>query len=156
MKFVGSFFGVGLIPGAPGTYASALTVAVFFLLHRLAPWSGTPLAGFCLPAAAALLLGLVSIFAARSLPPGEKDPRWFVLDECSGQCLALVGVSQGNYWLGPLIVFGLFRLFDIIKPGPVRRLESLPAGWGILADDLAAGALACVCWHLSVFVSHAL
>ncbi len=94
------------------------------------------------------LLGVpLSTRAARAL--GSKDPGCIVIDEIAGQLLASAVVplfpsrslaSQVGLWA---VSFLSFRLFDIWKPGPIRRLQRLPEGWGIVADDLLAGALAC-------------
>jgi phosphatidylglycerophosphatase A len=72
---------------------------------------------------------------------GIEDPRFVVVDEVVGQWLALAGARVFN-WKSWLAAFVLFRLFDIWKPFPVRQLESLPGGLGIVADDLMAGLYA--------------
>jgi phosphatidylglycerophosphatase A len=71
---------------------------------------------------------------------GRKDPQFVVIDEVAGQWIALLG-SRAN-WRHALIALLLFRLFDIAKPFPIRRLENLPGGWGIVFDDVAAGLYA--------------
>jgi phosphatidylglycerophosphatase A len=68
---------------------------------------------------------------------GREDPGHVVIDEVAGQWLTLV-VCRPD-WPHALLGLGLFRLFDITKPWPIRKLEALPAGWGIMLDDLAAG-----------------
>ena len=81
---------------------------------------------------------------------GRKDPGEIVVDEIAGQAIALVGLhavlpagsTDTVKWGLVVVSFGLFRAFDILKPGPVDRLQSLPGGWGVMADDLLAGALA--------------
>ena len=81
---------------------------------------------------------------------GKNDPREVVADEVAGQALTFIILSfsiDAILSLNRLIIvtvagFALFRLFDIIKPWPANRLEKLPAGWGILADDLMAGIYA--------------
>ncbi len=74
---------------------------------------------------------------------GREDPGSFVLDEVVGQMLALLPVLPGPLsWPRALLAFVLFRIFDVLKPPPCRRLESLPGGLGIMADDVAAGAFA--------------
>ena len=78
---------------------------------------------------------------------GKQDPREIVVDELAGQCTTFVPAVMLTQ-LNPLLVAGLgfflFRLFDIAKPFPIKKLEKLPAGWGILADDLLAGLYAAV------------
>jgi phosphatidylglycerophosphatase A len=71
---------------------------------------------------------------------GRHDPGFVVIDEVAGQWIALLGSPVD--WRHALIALILFRLFDITKPFPARQLESLPAGWGIVFDDVAAGLYA--------------
>ena len=78
--------------------------------------------------------------------PGVKDPQFVVIDEVAGQLIALIGVPFG--WKTFLAGFILFRGFDILKPPPVRQLEALPEGTGIVVDDVAAGLYACAVMHL--------
>src|SRR5206468_12579755 len=72
---------------------------------------------------------------------GGKDPSIVVVDEVIGQWIAIAAAPVIN-WKSVLAAFILFRLFDIWKPPPVRQLESLPGGWGIVADDIMAGVYA--------------
>jgi phosphatidylglycerophosphatase A len=82
----------------------------------------------------------------------EKDPGCIVIDEVAGQILACAAIplvpaiaaGGGRTWWPWLAAFVLFRLFDIVKPGPVRRLQVLRGGWGVVMDDVAAGILAAV------------
>jgi len=71
---------------------------------------------------------------------GRTDPGFVVIDEVIGQWIALLGIPFD--WRHGLIALVLFRIFDITKPFPVRRLERLPGGWGIVFDDVAAGLYA--------------
>jgi len=73
----------------------------------------------------------------------EKDPSRIVIDEWAGQWICFIGIPVD--WRFALGGFVLFRLFDIVKPPPVRNLESLTGGWGIMADDIAGGVLALIC-----------
>ncbi len=77
---------------------------------------------------------------------GKKDPGQCNVDEIAGQSLALLAMPVGSWVWQPLVVaataFVAFRFFDILKPPPIRRLEKLPRGWGVLADDLLAGLYA--------------
>jgi phosphatidylglycerophosphatase A len=75
----------------------------------------------------------------------SEDPKPFVLDEVAGQWLALIAIpfhSTGGLFLAVTTQFFLFRFFDIVKPPPARQAESLPFGWGVVTDDLAAGVYA--------------
>lgn len=137
---VATFFGAGLGKPGPGTYGS---VAALLL------WA---LAGIGLHISPQLLLLLLSagiIFSiALGVPAatiaaresGRHDPGFVVIDEVAGQWITLL-FSPAD-WRHGLIALILFRLFDITKPFPVRRLERLPAGWGIVFDDVAAGLYA--------------
>jgi phosphatidylglycerophosphatase A len=130
-RVAATFLGAGHFPVAPGTFASLLAALVHaFLLVRL------PLAGRIAIIAGTFLLGVAaSSAAARSF--GLKDPRPVVIDEVVGQWAALLLAPAS--WIPLLAGFLLFRLFDILKPLGIRKIESLPSGWGIMADDMAAG-----------------
>ncbi|MBI4617996.1 MAG: phosphatidylglycerophosphatase A [Planctomycetes bacterium] len=131
-----TFFGLGLAPIAPGTFgtAGALAVQAALLAAGLAA-TWTPAA----VATAAALVG-VSVGTWAENHFRKKDPGPFVLDEVAGYFLTLA-------WIDPaygtaIAAFVLFRIFDIAKPFPVNRAERLPGGWGIVLDDLVAGAYA--------------
>jgi len=89
---------------------------------------------------------------------GKNDPGEVVADETAGQAVTflispLMGVgpvSSGRVWIVAIAGFLLFRIFDIAKPWPIRKLEKLPQGWGILADDLLAGVFAAILLQLGV------
>ncbi len=124
-------FGCGRAPRAQGTVAAAAATLVAAFLLTFAP--------FLLPILilAALLSGL---WAIRRLALTD-DPSWVVIDEIAGQWIALLAAARG----GPLLLlagFVLFRLFDILKPGPIRSAERLPGALGVMADDVLAGAAA--------------
>jgi phosphatidylglycerophosphatase A len=138
-KVVASAFGLGYLPVAPGTWSSAAAALVWVGIPRLpAPWW------------AVLQVGLLVVTVAVGLAVcpraeaafGRKDPSQFVLDEVAGQWLACLAFR----WRGPaataLVAFLAFRLFDVAKPFPIRRLEKLHAGWGVMLDDLLAGVYA--------------
>ncbi len=132
--------GVGYARVAPGTFGSLL---------------GLPLAwGLCaadlhpaLYAGAAAALFLVGVRASTEAAAhfGRHDPRACVVDEIAAFPVVFAGVALGLMpfnLLSAVLGFGLFRLFDIWKPPPVRTLERLPRGWGVMADDLMAGIYA--------------
>ncbi len=126
-----TFFGTGFFPIAPGTAASFLTMLLFKLgLYKLS-WSFQALIIVALFIAG----GAASTRYARLL--NRKDPGRIVIDETCGQLIALFLVTPG--WKELLLAFFLFRIFDIIKPYPIKKLEALPHGWGIMADDVGAG-----------------
>jgi phosphatidylglycerophosphatase A len=141
-KILATVFGLGFFPAAPGTLASAAAVAAYVLILHGLPW----ILSLGLLAALSLLGGLAAGLYARDL--GQPDPSRIVIDEVCGQLVALLLLPVA--WLPLAISFALFRIFDIIKPFPINRLERLPAGWGIMADDLAAGAAAGLLVHLLI------
>ena len=95
-----------------------------------------------------MLIILIGIPAATrvSRASGGKDPQFVVIDEVAGQLIALIAVPLS--WKSLLVGLILFRVFDIVKPPPVRQLEQLPEGTGIVLDDVAAGIFACISIHL--------
>jgi phosphatidylglycerophosphatase A len=146
-RVVSTLLGAGRFPVAPGTFASLIAALLHvFLLSRLPlPWRAVAVAGvFALGVAAA---------TATSRALGEKDPRRIVIDEVVGQWVALFLAPAG--WLPVLAGFLFFRFFDILKPLGIRRLEALPSGWGIMADDAAAGLASLVLLQL-LFALHVL
>jgi len=139
-----TFFGTGLLRPAPGSWGSAATVVLWWLLTR---W----LAPGMQPAAAMLLAALavgVGIPAATQVAraTGLKDPQFVVIDEVAGQLITLVLIPVS--WKSLLLGFILFRGFDIVKLPPVRSLERLPEGTGIVIDDVGAGLYALAVMHI--------
>jgi phosphatidylglycerophosphatase A len=159
-------FGVGYIPGAPGTYGSAVAVVIYLGLGALELHgaSHNAVAGIVPPLVTAfhwtlnaLLLTafcLVGIWASgRTIPIfGKSDPSQAVVDEVMGQLITFCFVPFGLSWPFILAGFLLFRLFDIWKPFPIRTLEMLPGGLGICADDIVAGVYAGICLALGYVV----
>jgi phosphatidylglycerophosphatase A len=133
-RVIGTWFGLGYIPKAPGTAGSLGALAIAWALHESA---AVDRAAF---AALAIVLAIPGIWAAGAVAKeiGRKDPQIVVVDEVVGQWITLAGATHlnGKSWLA---AFVLFRLFDIWKPAPVRQLEKLPGGLGIVADDAMAG-----------------
>jgi len=141
-KILSTFFGLGLFPIAPGTLASAVVVLAYrFVLHDLA-W---PLYILLL---AVLLLAGTAASALYAAELGRPDPGRIVVDEVCGQLAALTLMPSG--WIALALTFAFFRFFDIIKPWPIRRLEKLPGGWGIMADDIGAGLAAAALGRLAL------
>ncbi|GIW71734.1 MAG: phosphatidylglycerophosphatase A [Planctomycetota bacterium] len=136
--------GLGLVPRAPGTWGTLGGLLQFAALaHAGAEWA-VPLCGLAWLGASWALAGV----ALRRW--GGRDPQAVVSDEVGGYLLAvsLTGWSGLGWWWRAGLGLVLFRLFDVAKPGPVRRAEGLPAGLGIAADDLVAGLLANACLQL--------
>jgi len=141
---VATVFGIGRLRPGPGTWGSLATVLLWARLASVvAPELRTPVA-----VALALLVTLVGIPAATRVARGSgaKDPQFVVIDEVAGQMVALIAVPLA--WKSFLAGFILFRAFDIVKPPPVRQLEALPEGTGIVLDDVAAGLYALMGVHL--------
>ncbi len=130
--------GAGLLPKMPGTYGSAATALLIWLIWQYLPPSPWILvAGLLLFSALCIAYGG---WAQEFL--GRKDPGPVVVDEAAGICLTLLFQPLKHPLWTLIAAFVAFRLFDITKPPPARQLEKLPAGWGILMDDLAAALYA--------------
>lgn len=139
-KIIAIFFGVGYFPVAPGTLTSLLVVVLYkFYLYKLS-WPFYLLLVFIL-----FFVG-VSVSTKYSLELKKKDPRKIVIDEAVGQLLVLFRMSEA--WFPIISCFLLFRFFDIIKPYPIRKIETLPEGWGIMMDDIIAAVYAGVLFNL--------
>jgi len=141
---VATFFGIGRLKPGPGTWASVATV----LLWVFASFSIRPASRLWATVVAAALVTLIGIPAATRVSRGAglKDPQFVVIDEVAGQLVALIGAPL--VWKSFLAGLILFRVFDILKPFPIRRLERLPEGTGIMVDDLGAGIYALIIMHL--------
>ena len=137
-KATATFFGVGLLRPGPGTWGSLATVILWWLLSQVI----RPDAQTLVAALLAAFVTMIGIPAATlvSHASGLKDPQFVVIDEVAGQLIALIAVPVS--WKSLLAGFILFRGFDIFKPPPVRQLERLPEGAGIVIDDVAAGLYA--------------
>jgi phosphatidylglycerophosphatase A len=132
---VATFFGIGNVRPGPGTWGSAATVLLWWLVARsIAPQWQSGMAA--LLAVIAVLIGIpAATRVARA--SGRKDPQFVVIDEVAGQLITLIAAPIT--WQSLLVGFILFRAFDIVKPPPVRQLERLPEGAGIVVDDVGAG-----------------
>ncbi len=144
---VATFGGAGLMRPAPGTWGSLAALPVAWLILVLfGPWG--------------LVVG-IAVVTAVGLPATEyevraslsDDPAHVVIDEVAGQWIALLPVAFGAWWTGSALLalwpgwiaaFGLFRLFDIWKPGPIGVADRRGDAWGVMLDDLIAGAFAAV------------
>lgn len=142
---VGTFFGTGLLKPGPGTYGAVAALLLWYGVAHLFPCS--LLAWAIGTAIAAVLVTAIGIPASTIVAreSGRKDPGFVVVDEAAGQLIALIGISPD--WRHAAISLLFFRIFDILKPPPVRQFERLPEGTGIMMDDVAAGVLALLCAH---------
>jgi len=151
-RLLASCLGLGWLPIAPGTWGALPPTVVFALMAYL----NASAFSISVTMAVLAMVGCVIcvLFAPASIAAvGKVDPPEVVADEFAGQAvtflavpfLAAPGGHLGRVLAISLAGFLLFRVFDIIKPCPIKRLEKLPSGWGILADDLLAGVFAGIC-----------
>jgi phosphatidylglycerophosphatase A len=143
---LGTWFGCGLSPVAPGTFGSLGAIPLHFLLCRTA-----------MPVHIAAIVAITAIgtWAAQRIATvlDQKDPQRVVIDEVAGVLIAMAFVRESTL-LAAAAAFALFRLFDITKPGPIRRAEHAPPiGFGIMADDLLAGLAAGILARVAVILT---
>lgn len=144
-KITATFFGVGYFPVAPGTMTSAIIVLLYkFFLHRLS-WP--------------IYLGLFFVLFALGIIVSDvysravkkEDPRIVVIDEAAGQLIVLFLLSP--QWSLCAASFLLFRFFDIVKPYPIKRVETFPGGFGIMLDDIVAAIFAGIVINLFLLLT---
>ena len=143
-KLVATFFGAGRLKPGPGTWGSLATVILWALASSRIPAADRAYATIVVAAAVTFIGIPAATLVARG--SGLKDPQFVVIDEVAGQLVALIAVPLA--WKTFLAGFILFRVFDMWKPFPIRRLERLPEGTGIVVDDLGAGLYALAVMHL--------
>lgn len=142
-------FGLGRLPKMPGTWGSlggiALAVGICELASAVAAGYA---AGIYITACIVVAAAGVWVSSCVVKASGNHDPQYVVIDEISGQMIALVGA--GTAWAGPggwkylAAGFILFRVFDIWKPFPAKQAERWKGGWGVMADDWVAGGYAAI------------
>ncbi len=130
-RLVATFFGAGNSPVVPGTMGTLAALPLYLLLSKLS------LPRYLLSVGILAVLGVSAASRAEAL--WGKDPGRVVIDEVVGFLVTLVSRPKGIRDI--LIGFVLFRFFDVVKPPPARNLEALPGGFGVMADDVAAGAM---------------
>ena len=147
LLWLATFFGVGYIAIAPGTWASLVTAVTLYVVTG----QGLTLPYYLLALALVFLLGIPAAFAAEKHFK-QEDPRYCVIDEVAGQMVALLLMPHrpGVY----IAAFFLFRFFDIVKPFPVRQSERLPGGFGIMIDDILAGGYSWLVLYLVRLLWH--
>lgn len=146
---LGTFFGAGYLKPGPGTYGSIAAVLLWYAAaHAFAPGATILALATALAAIIVTIVGIpASTIVARE--SGRKDPGFVVIDEVAGQLFALILMRPD--WQHAALALVLFRLFDITKPQPIRSLEALPEGTGIMLDDVAAGIITLIS---GVLISH--
>lgn len=128
--FVATLGGIGRLKPAPGTWGSLVVLPVVVFGPVIALLLG-------------LLVTLLGFFAIREVlrDAPDEDPGWIVVDEAAGMLIALAGLTaEASIW-GVLIAFGLFRIFDIFKPWPISWADQQSGAFGVMLDDIVAGAL---------------
>jgi phosphatidylglycerophosphatase A len=122
--------GIGRLKPAPGTWGSLVVLPAALL---------GPIPALLL----ALLVTLIGFYAVREVlrDAPDQDPGWIVVDEAAGMLIALAGLTVGASIWGVLIAFALFRVFDILKPWPVSWADQQKGAFGVMLDDIVAGAL---------------
>jgi len=135
-EWIATCFKVGYLPFAPGTWGSVFAILLWWVLLKDL---NTFIFGVVI--IIFLLIGIVvsNIIIDQS---GDHDPSHIIIDELVGQWLALFLLPEGFFNIA--ISFILFRFFDIIKPWPIRLIEKLPKGLGVMSDDLTAGLITLV------------
>jgi phosphatidylglycerophosphatase A len=133
-RVLATWFGCGTSPRAPGTVGTMGAVPLYLLVAQ---------AGRVAIAATALVVTGLGIWGSSVVidERRESDPQVVVIDEVAGLLVTMIAVVRFS-WRSLIVGFIAFRLFDIVKPWPVRQLERLPGAWGVVFDDLGAGTLA--------------
>lgn len=150
-RLLTSCFGLGLLPLAPGTWGSLPPAIIFAAIS----YFGAPAVSISIAMAALTIAGsivCVKFAPAAIAATGKDDPREVVADELAGQALTFLAIpfifppeiTNWQICITTILGFLLFRLIDIFKPWPIRKLEKLPNGWGIFADDLLAAVYAAI------------
>lgn len=140
-KFLGSGFYAGYLPKVPGTWGS-----LFAMIIILIPGMENP----------SIMIFLISFFIVIGVPVATKfesvygkDPKECTIDEFVGTWIALLFVPKKIWWF--LLAFIIWRVLDIVKPYPARKLESIKGGWGIMLDDIAAGIYSFISVQLIIY-----
>ncbi len=146
-----SCFGLGRLPFCPGTWGSLPVAVIFALMCHFGVSAGLISITMAVLAVAGSVI-CVQYAPAIIAATGKADPAEVVADELAGQALTFLAVpffitaeiSTRQILITTTLGFLLFRIFDIVKPWPIRKLEKLPKGWGILADDILAAVFAAI------------
>lgn len=157
--FIATFFYVGHMRPAPGTWGSLAALPAAWLLHLL----GGP-AALCIGIIIVCILGYWAT-DLETRGKADHDPSEIVIDEVAGQWIALLPVSIGAahmgaditaLWPGWIAAFALFRLFDITKWGPIGWADRKPGPLGVMLDDVIAGVFAALCVLALAYAYHGL
>ena len=150
--FLATGFYSGLSPIMPGTCGTLASALVLYAINCISPNFFTSEFSYILALGVTILAVMTSNICLKSQVFGNdlKDPQKIVIDEFAGYYVTLIGLSELDIWV---LSWGFifFRLFDMTKPSLVRKAESLPGAWGIVADDVVAGFFAAVCLRFVLF-----
>jgi phosphatidylglycerophosphatase A len=136
-KLIATALGAGYSPIAPGTCGTAVAVPLAWALASLSMWQ------FAIVAVLVTMIGIACAHRA-DLAWGSHDNQRIVIDEVAGYLITVAPVDRHS-WAPLAVGFLMFRIFDIVKPPPVRWLdEHLPGGWGVVLDDVAAGVMGAI------------
>ena len=138
-RLLATGFYVGYTPVAPGTAGSMLGLFIYWII----PGSETLFFGIAI---ATLTLAGAWTAGRIERDSGIKDNQIIVIDEIVGTLITLWAIEKTFIWLATGVI--LFRIFDIVKPVPVRTVEKVPGGWGVMLDDMVAGAYSLICLRL--------
>lgn len=146
---LGSFFYAGFLPNAPGTWGSFFALFPVYIIGTYHPISGLLLL--------TVLCSFITVWVSKECERAwGGDPSPLVMDEFAGQAMTFIAIPFSGMLLQDLLLllvgFIFFRFFDIQKPLGVNKLQNIPGGWGILADDLLAGVYAFLCMHGLLFI----
>jgi len=146
MKFIyytiGTVFGAGFIPKAPGTAGALVAVLLFYFFPM-------PLIPFIITIILVTLVGTWAAYGIEKIS-GKEDPGLIVVDEFAGQAIALIAIP--HHWAYYLAAFILFRVFDIWKPLGINRIQHVKYGMGVMLDDVLAGIYALILIQVYLFI----
>ena len=146
--FFATISGIGFIKPAPGTVGTFIALVVYWIMsENILFFFYTTIPGLVI--FTVLLLISVPILASAQKILGRDDSR-IILDEFWGYLVSIAFFKKSM--ISAIALFILFRVFDICKIQPVKLMEKLPGGWGILADDVMAGVYANLSWRLILFL----
>lgn len=144
-KLFVTYFGLGMLPVAPGTWGAAGGLLTAIFIHHFVPQAQLVLVVLT------ICFTIIGALFAKSLEPewGE-DPSRIVIDEVVGMWISMLFLPFR--WECYVLSFILFRLFDIYKPFYIRKMESIGNGWGVMLDDVLAGVYANFAMQIVVLV----
>jgi phosphatidylglycerophosphatase A len=152
-KQIATFFGVGYTPVAPGTAGALIGGVIFYLLNLIL--SNCGLDYYNIQIILILIILTVMLIAVRSIKrlenTWEHDAQQIVIDEVVGVWIAMLFIPFT--WLNYVLAFILFRIFDIVKPFFIKKLDELKSSWSIMLDDVVAGVYANLVLQLIIFLT---